>query len=361
MPQPPHSEHYGDVLPPECYRPAPLPPPRGELSAWLLDTLSGPPKHRADAPSPTDDPVSGEDSALSLYLMYELHYRGLVGVDDEWEWHPGLLAVRSHLETAFLARLRNEVPMPRNPKDVAEELRSRTSSDGGPSLASYCEHEASWDQLRELFVQRSAWQLKEADPHSWALPRLGGRPKAALAEIQGGEYGDGAERDVHQNLYALTLSILGLESTYGAYLDRLPGVTLATVNLVSLFGLHRSLVPAMIGHLAGFEMSSVEPMAAYSAGLRRLGAPQDACHFFDVHVVADAHHSQLAADQLAAGLAEQKPESAALILWGADTLAWTESAFSDHVQSRWSAKRTSLLRGLEPASAPEPATTSETA
>lgn len=339
---------YGDVLPAHAHRPPALPPARGPVSEWAIATLTQPPGSCAPVPSAADDPVVGNDSALALYLLYELHYRGLGGVSDEWEWQPDLLSARAELEKRFLDRLREAVPVPDAPDDIAAALRRRTEPTDGPSLSRFCEHEATWDQLREIFVHRTAWQLKEADPHSWALPRLGGRPKAALAEIQSGEYGDGVERDVHQNLYALTLSLLGLDATYGAYLERLPGVTLSTVNLVSLFGLHRTLLPAMVGHLAGFEMSSVEPMSAYSAALRRVGAPQDACHFFDVHVVADAHHQQVAADELAAGLVEQKADTASLILWGVDTLNWTEGQFSSHVQSAWSRGASSLLVPLKP-------------
>jgi hypothetical protein len=298
-----------------------------------------------------DDPVTGDDAALALYLAYELHYRGLRGVDDGWEWQPELIAARARIEEAFLDELRANVPMPDQPEDIAEALRRRTSSSeqpsDRPSLSAFCEHEASWAQIREVCVHRTAWQLKEADPHSWALPRLGGRPKAALAKIQSGEYGEGEERDVHQNLYALTLSLLGLDSSYGSYLELLPGVSLATVNLVSLFGLHRKYLPAMAGHLAGFEMSSVAPMSAYSAALRRLGAPQDACHFFDVHVVADAHHQQVAADELAVGLVEQRAERAPMILWGTDTLNWIEERFSEYVLGRWQQGRTSLLAPLD--------------
>jgi hypothetical protein len=334
---------YGDLVPPGDFRPQPMPNPRGPLTEWVVATLRRSPGRCSAPPDPIDDPVTGDDSALALYLLYELHYRGVESVDDDWEWQPELLAIRREWEANFIDRLRDAVPMPADVADVAEALRERTAPSDGPSLSSYCEHEASLEEIREVLVHRTAWQLKEADPHTWALPRLSGRPKAALAEIQSGEYGDGAERDVHQNLYAVTLSLLGLDYRYGAYLDVLPGVTLSTVNLVSLFGLHRKWGPAMIGHLAGFEMSSVAPMAAYSAALRRLDQPQDACHFFDVHVVADAHHQQVAADELAAGLVEQHPEAAPLVVWGTDTLGWCESQFASHVLGCWEQDRTSLL------------------
>jgi hypothetical protein len=337
---------YGDLLSPADYGAPRLPAARGPLTDWLFSELREEPHYCSSLPAGDDDPIVGDDSALALYVMYELHYRGFSDVADSWEWQPSLLARRALLEQAFLDALRDQVPMPAAPIDIADSLKRRTSASDERSLSQFCEKRASLEQIREICVHRTAWQLKEADPHTWALPRLGGRPKAALAEIQGGEYGSGVERDMHQNLYALTLSLLGLDPRYGAYLAGLPGVTLATVNLVTMLGLHRELLPAMVGHLAAFEMSSVEPMAAYSAALRRLGLPQDACHFFDVHVVADAHHQQVAADELAAGLAEQQPRLGALILWGADTLAWVETRFADHVLDAWAAGRSSLREPL---------------
>jgi heme oxygenase-like protein len=343
---------YGDAAPADLHGRGPLPDARGPMSEWVLSTLRRSPHACSRPPRAEDDPLSGDDSALALYLLYELHYRGLVGVDDAWEWEPSLLAGRRRLEDAFIERLRAEVPLPEAPDDIAAALRERTRPDDGPTLSAYCEHEATWEELLEVCVHRSAWQLKEADPHTWALPRLGGRPKAALAEIQAGEYGDGAERDVHQNLYMLTLQLIGLDPRYGYYLDHLPGVTLATVNLVTLFGLHRRWLPAMVGHFAAFEMSSVTPMSAYSAALRRFGAPTDATHFFDAHVVADAGHALIAADELAAGLVEQDPAAGRLILFGADALTWTESLFSDHIFRAWKDGQSSLLRPLEPCASP---------
>ena len=93
-------------------------------------------------------------------------------------------------------------------------------------------------------------------------------------------------------------------------------MTLATVNLMSLLGLHRRLRGAIVGHLALFEMTSSVPNRRYANGLRRLGfAAGD--RFFDEHVVADAVHENIAAVDLAGGLAAPGPALAADILWGA--------------------------------------------
>ena len=61
---------------------------------------------------------------------------------------------------------------------------------------------------------------------------------------------------------------LGLDPTYGAYLDALPGTTLATVNLITLFGLHRRWRGALVGNLAVYEMTSVVPMGTVFIGTR---------------------------------------------------------------------------------------------
>ena len=132
------------------------------------------------------------------------------------------------------------------------------------------EQRGSLAEMREFAVHRSAYQLKEADPHTWAIPRLEGSTKAALIRIQADEYGYGTTRRMHQQLFVETMRALGLDPTYGAYLDALPGTTLATVNLITLFGLHRRWRGALVGNLAVYEMTSVVPMGRYSSALGRL-------------------------------------------------------------------------------------------
>ena len=325
-----------------------MPEPRGELSTLLLEHLAEPPHALSDPAEPAvADPLTDHDLHLALYLCYELHYRGLPGVDERWEWEPTLLAHRREWEAVFedalLARLGPPQP---SAEDMDVALRAVVDADEGPSLSKYLEREGTLEQLQEFVVHRSAYQLKEADPHSWAIPRLSGPPKAALVEVQADEYGGGQPDRVHAELFAKAMDELGLDPTYGAYLDHLPGVTLATVNLMSLLGLHRRWRGAIAGHLAAFEMTSSIPNRRYGNALRRHGFGERATDFFDEHVEADAVHENVAAVDLGGGLARQEPALAGDVLWGARALVDVEARWARHLLEAWEHGRSSLLAAV---------------
>ena len=226
--------------------------------------------------------------------------------------------------------------------DIA--LRAVAEGDDGLSLSRYLERSGTLEQVLEFLAHRSAYQLKEADPHSWALPRLYGVPKAAMVEIQADEYGGGRPERIHAALFADAMRAAGLDSRYGAYVDRLPGATLATVNVMSLFGLHRRWRGAIVGHLALFEMTSSIPNRRYGNALRRLGLDRPAATaFFDEHVTADAVHEAIAAVDLAGGLVRQEPALAADILWGAHALVELEDRWARHLLGAWRRGESSLL------------------
>jgi hypothetical protein len=329
--------------PPVSEAAPPLPSARGPLSAFVLEHLLQPVHRLPPGPEPCDDPLVGEDSQLFLYLCYELHYRGLREVDEAWEWEPSLLELRRAVERGFETALTERVgPLPSGSPEIPDDLSALIAGAAGPSLSQYVLERGTLEQVREFAVHRSGYQLKEADPHSWMIPRLSGIPKAALVEIQSDEYGGGRPGEAHAELFADTMAALGLDPTYGAYVDRLPGVTLATTNLVSLFGLHRRWRGALIGHLAVFEMTSVEPMGRYAAALRRLGLPAAAQRFYDVHVEADARHEVVAATDLAGGLARSEPALAGDILFGGRALMDVEARFATHLLDSWAAGTTSL-------------------
>jgi hypothetical protein len=334
-----------------------LPTARGPLSATILAALNG------DGPADVErvrtlaagcrEPLGDDDLHLALYLLYELSYRGLPGVDAALEWDPAIVACRVAIEGAFESALREVVPIVAvEPSDVPAELRALARGGDG-AVSRFLERKADVGVFREFLIHRSAYHLKEADPHSFAIPRLTGAPKVALVEIQADEYGGGDATWMHAVLFAQTMRGLGLDDTYGAYLVRIPGTTLATVNAMSLFGLHRRLRGAIVGHLAMFELTSTLPNRRYGNGLRRLGFDEATTRFFDEHVEADAVHEAIAANDLAGGLVAAEPELAADVMFGARALLVLDDVAGEAMLGPWTTERSSLL----PASA-EPAVAS---
>ncbi|MGO4691267.1 iron-containing redox enzyme family protein [Glaciibacter sp. 2TAF33] len=292
------------------------------------------------------DIVRDDDLQLALFVLHGLHYGSVIDADDAWEWHPDLVATRLVIEGAFERELRLNVPMPAVPRadreSVAGALFELTQPDTGPSLSKYVARSATIGQVRELVVQRSIYTLKEADPHSWAIPRLTGRAKSALVEIQADEYGGGRPERMHSAIYAGTMRGLGLDDRYGAYVDQVPAITLASLNMMSMFGLNRRLRGAISGHLAAFEMTSSIPSRFYGNGFRRLGFGSDVTWYFDEHVEADAVHEQIAARDLAGSLAEDEPALLEDIMFGASACLTVDGWAGQHILDAWTAGRSSL-------------------
>ena len=322
-----------------------VPTPRGPVSAWLVAHLD--PRMAPTRPAPsipaTADALTDDDLHLALWTCYELHYQGFDEVEDDSEWDPDVLALRRELERLFECGLRLAVgPVDVAPADVPAELARRTSAESGPSLSRRLHRHADLAQFAEFVTHRSIYHLKEADPHTWAIPRLRGRAKAAMVEIQADEYGGGRLDRMHATLFADLMRGVGLDTTYGAYVDDVPGVTLATSNVMSLFGLHRRWRGAATGHLAAIEMTSSLPNRRYGQGLRRLGGSDATCTFFDEHIEADAVHEQIAAHDMCGSLAQDEPALAADIVFGAAAGLLLDELFAAHVLTAWDAGSSSL-------------------
>jgi hypothetical protein len=295
------------------------------------------------------DLLGDEDLQLALHICYGLHYDGFAGVDDSWEWDPSLLAVRRDLEEQFLRGLfaqtgfqggvgTDRLDLPGAVRRTRQLLQTE-----GRSLSGYMLEEGGIEELREFVVHRSIYQRKEADPHTWAIPRLRARAKSALITLQADEYGNGKRGATHAELFGETMSALGLDPTPGVYIDRVPGTTLATDNLASFFGLHRRWRGALVGHLAAFEMTSVIPMGRYAAALRSALRSDAGAEFYDVHVEADVVHEQIAVNDLIGGLGETDPRALQDVPFGVAALMVVEGRFSQRLLSSWDRGASSLL------------------
>ncbi|WP_431219392.1 iron-containing redox enzyme family protein [Leifsonia xyli] len=333
--------------------------PRGPVSEALLEALQAEPAaaseqirrfsgNAARAFDAQPDLLTDEDLQLTLFLLYGLHYGDTVDADDEWEWNPELLRTRRDIERAFESRLRERVEVGELPEPTADAVAAYlfdlTAEDGGPSLSRYLAKKATEEQAAEFVIHRSIYTRKEADPHSWAIPRLTGRPKAALVEVQSDEYGAGRPERIHAEIFGRTMRNLGLDDSYGAYIDNVPAITLASFTMMSMFGLNRSLRGAITGHLAAFEMTSSIPNRFYGNGFRRLGHGDDVTWYYDEHVEADAVHEQIAGRDLAGGLAEQHPELLPDIVFGAAACLYVDGLAGQHMLESFEAGRSSLRR-----------------
>ncbi|AWT46947.1 MULTISPECIES: iron-containing redox enzyme family protein [Streptomyces] len=323
-----------------------LPQARGPLSAAVGACLRGTaapprPEEAADA-----DPY-GDDLQLALYLCYELHYRGFAGVSPALEWDPDLLRARAALEQRYLSALRADTPVHDSVEEAVEDLLVEPADATGVSHF-LCERGELW-QLREYAAQRSLYHLKEADPHAWVLPRLAGRAKSAMAAVEFDEYGGGRPERLHAQLFADLMADLDLDTTYGRYLDAACAPALATVNMMSLFGLHRALRGALVGHFAAVEITSSPGSRRLAEAMRRTGAGPAAEFFYDEHVEADAVHEQVVRQDVLGGLLEDEPGLAADVVFGIDATGHVEDRLGTHLLNAWQAGASSLREPLDPA------------
>lgn len=329
--------------------------PRGPLSEAVLARLTGQPGQPGDAGlaaladralTETVDVVRDDDVQLALFALFASSYGSFDQFEADLEWDGELIGARRQLEADFEQALRAAVQVPALPTSttdaVARALFALTAQEGGPSLSRYLAKRATREQVLELLVQRSVYTLREADPHSWAIPRLHGRAKAALVEIQADEYGGGRPDRVHAAIFAASMRGAGLDDRYGSYVDVVPALTLASHNMMSMFGLNRRLIGAIVGHLAAFEMTSSIPNRLYGDGFRRLGFGEDVTDYFDEHVEADAVHEQIAAHDLAGALAEDRPDLLPDIMFGAAACVTIDGWVAQQMLDAWHDGGTSL-------------------
>jgi hypothetical protein len=301
---------------------------------------------RVEASVGDSDPY-GLDLHLALYVCYELHYRGFAGVDPHWEWNAGLLHLRGQLESAFLDAVRRDVGDIGADETAAAEMDALAIEpvDGsGPSY--YLRDEGTWEQMQEYFVHRSLYHLKEGDPHAFAIPRLTGQAKASFVAVEFDEFGGGRGPKLHQQLFADLMTAAGLDATYLGYIDDVTAESLAAVNLMSMFGLHRALRGAAVGHFASTEITSSPGSRRLVDALERMGAPEACAGFYREHVEADAVHEQVVRTDVVGDLVAREPHLDRDVVFGIRAHALVEDRLADHLMACWRDGRSSLRRPL---------------
>ncbi len=279
-----------------------------------------------------------DDAQYAWFLLNCASYQGWDGVDDDIEWDADVIALRRRFERWFLDEMRRRCAD--GPSEPRGAVRHALAPGGTPGIAAFLEHDGTADQVRESLVLRLPYQHQEADPHTWAVPRLRGDVKRALCDIQAGEYGVGHDH-THAELFLAALEGAGGPVDSEVY-PRLPGVAFATFNFVTAAGMNRSLRGAVVGQLALFEMDSVDPNQQMVHACERLGLADDVRAFFHVHVLADAEHEVIAARAFLDEYPLAEPDQVENLLLGVRVQSSIDGALAAHAVGAWSSGRSAL-------------------
>jgi hypothetical protein len=103
------------------------------------------------------EPGDAEDEQLSLFLLQQLSYRPIVGVDPAWEDDLTFLVLRERLEQAMEDRLGDALAVPDcEPAGVPEALLALIDEADGPSLSGWLTDNGTIEHLREFVEHQSA-------------------------------------------------------------------------------------------------------------------------------------------------------------------------------------------------------------
>jgi hypothetical protein len=136
---------------------------------------------------------------------------------------------------------------------------------------------------------------------------------------------------MHSRLFADLLAAAGLSPEYLHYLDRAPACVLATVNMMSLFGLHRRWRGALVGHFTAAEITTGPSAQRMDEALTRLGADPACRLFYTEHIEADAVHEQVMRHDVVGDLLDREPDLAADVVFGIQATELLEAHLGEHL------------------------------
>lgn len=284
-----------------------LPPARGPISQGVVDFVTGRGSEILDASSGVAGQPHDDDFHAALWMLNVLQVADFEDVDPQRVASLRMRTLHWYLEQTFEGQLRRLVP--ERPVDRLlphlHELIGRPGTTRGSSPQA----------VRRRFLAKAPYLAWEADPHTLALARIEAPLKAALVDIQSGEYGLG-HASTHAQIYRGCLEALG--TTVTDAVASAPACSLAFANSAWLFGRDRRMRGAAVGQLCLLELDSVDPCLREKGCWDAADLPAAARRWYDVHALADVEHAEVITEQLVPTIEQQTPWLSAEAAWGAE-------------------------------------------
>jgi len=304
-------------------------PLRGRLAAALrgdgsaLDALAG------------AEPADRRDAVLTLLAVNDLHLAPIDELDgaERFQHHPALVALKVRLDDRFLADLqaRDAAACWSLPDDAVKAMRAVGASGLVPDVYRWLAEEADPAEIVEFLAYEGGPDGGFDDLVAACQIGLTGSAKVELAQNYWDEMGNGDLDLVHTALHeklarALDLPVLTLEEQPLEGLER--------AALASVLATNRRLQPEMVGALGLLELQAGPRCRRVVTALERIGAPDDALHFYVEHATVDPRHGKDWLDKAVAPLAVD-PRWAAGIVRGARWRSVLNAAFFEAVHHRF--------------------------
>jgi hypothetical protein len=147
---------------------------------------------------------------------------------------------------------------------------------------------ADMDSMRWFLTQEVAGEAGFDDLVALAQVKMPTRAKLEMARNYWDEMGRGGPKGMHGPMLARLARHLDLAPTIETTVPE----ALALGNMMVAFACNRRYAFQAVGALGVIELTAPTRAGYVYRGLRRLGVPESACHYFKLHAVLDVKHSQ---------------------------------------------------------------------
>lgn len=279
---------------------------------------------------------------LSLLAVNDLHTAPLDRLDgtERFQHHPVVVALKGRLDERFVSDLeRRDADVTwQLPADAPQAMRALGALGLVPDVYRWLADEASAADVVEFLAYEGGPDGGFDDLVAACQIGLSGSAKVELAQNYWDEMGNGELDLVHTELHDKLARALGLPPLTR---EEQPLEGLERAALASVLATNRRLQPEMVGALGLLELQAGPRCRKVVAALERIGASEDALHFYAEHATADPRHGKDWVDKAVAPLAAD-PRWAEGIIRGARWRSLVNAAFFEAVHHRFVAVQAAL-------------------
>lgn len=205
--------------------------------------------------------------------------------------------------------------------DITQALRDRTAADIDPPISEnglFFRDEVTAAGYQRLLAIASLDGLVEASQLSRTVGGVANSVQSVLTKLLVEEYGGGRLARKHSSYFEAMLNEFGMSTQPETYFDLVPWEVLAVGNYSVLVAEQKRYFLRYIGGLLYFELTVPASFRYYQAAGERLGLPEAAMSYWNLHIKVDELHGQWMLDDVALPLVEQYPDDAWEMVLGYD-------------------------------------------